>query len=92
MNNVHTLENLDVAITRDTPVYSSAAPYDPSEVYPEYPFGPEHKAETDNPAYRAVRDNFILLKMDEDNIGKAEWNPLGRSWDQVIPLLSSRTS
>ena len=76
MNNTEQLQNLNIAITRDSPTYSDAAPYDPSENYPEYPFTPEHVGKADNPAYRAVRNNFILLKLDEENIGKPTWNPL----------------
>jgi uncharacterized protein (DUF362 family) len=76
MHNEEQLQNLNVAITRDSVVYSDTAPYDPSEAYPEYPFDPEHISEVDNPAYRAVRNNFILLELDEENIGSPSWNPL----------------
>ena len=69
-------EDLAVAISRDKAIYSSVSPYDPSEAYPEYPFEAAHISEVDNPAYRAVRNNFMLLKLDAEHIGLPSWNPL----------------
>ncbi|NQV36300.1 MAG: DUF362 domain-containing protein [Phycisphaeraceae bacterium] len=76
MRNTEEPKDLTVAISRDKSIYSSDAPYDPSESYPEYPFDPGHVSGVDNPAYRTVRNNFILLKMDPEQIGLPSWNPL----------------
>ena len=71
------LQDRRVAVTQEKASYCSMPPYDPSELYPEYPFEPNHVGDEDNPAYRAVRNNFILLGLDTENLGKPSWNPLG---------------
>ncbi len=47
----------------------------PSKAYPEYPFQNEISSEP-NEVYDMVRENFHLMKMDEENFGTAKWNPL----------------
>lgn len=56
------------------PQYPSRPPYDPTEAYPEYPFGQVAGAEP-NWAYAAVRESFRLLGLDEGNFGSRAWNP-----------------
>ncbi len=68
-------ENLSVAVYKTEPVYSEDAPYNPHDAYPEYLFKGDISPET-NPAYEAVRNCFHLLRMDEDNYGTSNWNPL----------------
>lgn len=78
MDNSECQNELIVALTRDKAEYSELPPFHPSEHYPEYPFGPENISRHDNSAYRAVRNCFIQLNMDVDNIGQTRWNPLGQ--------------
>jgi uncharacterized protein (DUF362 family) len=63
-----------VAISKASGSYPSF-PFNPSEVYPEYSFSGETSIE-ENSVYKAVRNNFILLKYDIENIGQSYWNPL----------------
>ena len=51
-----------------------AAPYHPSERYPEYP-GP--LAASLNPAYALVRESLAGLGLDAARYGTPEWNPFG---------------
>jgi uncharacterized protein (DUF362 family) len=63
-----------------------AAPFNPPEIYPEYPFK-EGLCQKDNFVYEAVRNLFFNLGMDRENYGKPEWNPLGeiiRPGDKVV--------
>lgn len=64
-----------VAVTRQAARYSSAAPYDPSEQYPEAADSPVSSEY--NPAYRGVRSLFHDLGLDASRYGTANWNPLG---------------
>lgn len=58
-------------------VYPNAeSKYRPSVLYPEYIY-PKDMSLSANVVYDAVREAFHLLKMDEKNYGKKEWNPLG---------------
>lgn len=54
--------------------YPTSPPFNPPKRWPEYPF-----AETDesNAVYEGVRDLLIKLKLDKENYGKKDWNPLG---------------
>ena len=52
--------------------------YRPSELYPEYPFKEYGIADTSNDVYRMIREIFCQLKMDIDNYGTENWNPLGK--------------
>lgn len=65
-----------VAVVQDRATYCMTPPYDPSEVYPEYPFKTRSACVVDNPAYRAVRQAFVELALDATRYGTAEWNPL----------------
>ena len=53
-----------------------AAPFHPSRRYPEYPYGEQDVAATENVVYEAVRNAFYLLGFDEERYGTREWNPL----------------
>jgi len=48
----------------------------PEERYPEYPWR-DFKGNERNDVYRMVRDIFINIGLDKENIGKSNWNPLG---------------
>ena len=56
--------------------YPEAAPFSPSERYPEYPF--DEIGSTDNPVYRQVRQALLDAGLDEAHVGRSTWNPLGR--------------
>ncbi len=67
--------------------YPKAPPYHPDENYPEYPFDSGDVSQSDNRAYRAVREGFKLLGLDASNFGTPEWNPLAdviRPGDRVV--------
>jgi uncharacterized protein (DUF362 family) len=66
-----------VAVIREKTDYCDAAPYDPSEAYPEFPFKGRPLSRSDNPGYRAVRQSFAALGLDAARYGRPEWNPLG---------------
>jgi uncharacterized protein (DUF362 family) len=66
-------------------MYPQTNPYNPPEVYPEYPFG--STIDKENNVYSAVRDLFIKLALDQDNLGKPCWNPFGcfiKPGDKVV--------
>lgn len=72
----HLLSNTTVAIAKGESHYSATPPFDPPELFPEYP----HKGgQTDptNATYSMVRETLRLLGMDKANFGTAQWNPLG---------------
>ncbi len=56
--------------------YPADAPYNPSEKFPEYPFT-DNISSGSNFVYTAIRQLFIELEYDKENIGKGDWNPLG---------------
>lgn len=49
----------------------------PNEKYIELPFEYEKYSEN-NQVFEMIRNLFILMKMDEENFGKQEWNPFGK--------------
>nr|HQU83156.1 hypothetical protein [Pyrinomonadaceae bacterium] len=68
---------VDVAVVQtEKAEYPKKSPYNPSEIYPEYPFG-NAVCEEKNHVYAAVRQVFAELNYDSGNFGKKEWNPLG---------------
>ncbi len=76
-----------VAICCGDARYPTSPPFDPSDAFPEYPFGEARVGGETNHTYRAVRDAFGLLGLDETNFGTARWNPLGqivRPGDTVV--------
>ncbi len=67
------LKNLNVA-AEFTNIYSyfEKHPYDPPEFFPEYQ---GKNIDKNNQLYKKIRELFINLKMDKENIGKKNWNP-----------------
>lgn len=49
----------------------------PDTSYPEYIFKKEI-SETKNDVYEMIRNEFHMLKFDNDNYGLSSWNPLGK--------------
>ena len=75
--NIDILNNENVAVIKtQESVYPIEAPYNPSQIYPEYMFGREAISNLSNCVYDGIRDAFVKLKMDQDNISKTNWNPL----------------
>ncbi len=50
----------------------------PDSVYPESPFKATGNTNKENYVYKMLRDAFISLELDKENIGTTEWNPLER--------------
>jgi uncharacterized protein (DUF362 family) len=70
------LNNLSVAIASGAKQYSQKPPFQPPEIYPEYPHA-DRQTDPANQAYAMVRQSFQLLGLDKENLGKPGWNPLG---------------
>lgn len=49
----------------------------PDTRYPEYPFPKFGLSNESNAVYEMIRNTFIELKLDKDNLGTSSWNPLG---------------
>lgn len=67
--------------------YGEAAPFSPSEAFPEYPFDEKEVKVVPNLAYEGVRKALELLELDIDRYGSKGWNPLGelvRPGDTVV--------
>jgi uncharacterized protein (DUF362 family) len=75
---INLLESDAVAVYRDKDVisYCKEPPFNPSVDYPEYPFQ-GRLSQQSNKVYEAVRNSFILLGLDKENINTPLWNPLG---------------
>jgi uncharacterized protein (DUF362 family) len=82
------IDQLLVAVASDEPSYpdpKSNPAFHPSERYPETPF--EGISDQPNPSYRAVRNLLRQMKLDLDNYGTPQWNPLGeivKPGDRVV--------
>jgi uncharacterized protein (DUF362 family) len=64
--------------TQDTVCYPEADTFfNPSENYPEYPWGKENISESENNVYGMVRNVLYNLGLDRLNFGTSDWNPLG---------------
>jgi uncharacterized protein (DUF362 family) len=63
-----------VAFRQEGLGYPEVAPFDPSESYPEYPFG--DCLQSGNAVYAAVREVLHLAGLDSANFGSVSWNPL----------------
>jgi len=72
----HHLDNFEVAVTSGASSYPENPPFNPPEMYPESPFAAS--GDLSNHVYPMVRDCLRLLRLDETNFGKPEWNPLRR--------------
>lgn len=71
----------DIVIVINTEgVYPTLPPYNPDQIYPEYPWKSLNKANQPsekNYAYLAIREFLHSCKFDEKNYGTDQWNPLG---------------
>ena len=57
--------------------YPKVSPYHPMKVYPEFEkMKDKFICGDENQVYDSVRNSFILLGMDKENIGTEKWNPL----------------
>lgn len=54
--------------------YPSIAPFNPPQIYPEYLWGTD--VDKTNFIYEMVRESFISLDLDKENVNSKEWNPL----------------
>jgi uncharacterized protein (DUF362 family) len=63
-----------VAHVGDEAAYPETPPFHPAEAYPEYGF--RHLGAEPNHAYASVRECFRLARLDAENFGHADWNPL----------------
>ena len=58
--------------------------FNPSELYPEYPWGKANISTAENKVYEMVRKVLFELGLDKENFGTANWNPLGQIINVVI--------
>jgi uncharacterized protein (DUF362 family) len=56
--------------------YPENPPFHPPAVYPEYPFTSQ-EIDQSNYVYAAVRQLFVLMKLDLEHFETSSWNPLG---------------
>ena len=71
------MSNICIQYDKDVRFYPNGQEYfSPSECYPEYKW-PKDIATSDNGVYKMVRNCFISLGLDSENIGTPRWNPLG---------------
>ena len=75
--NKNILNSGDVAVIRTAQTeYPDLSPYNPSIVYPEYPFESLNISNVPNHVYDSVRESFIRLELDKENTLNSNWNPL----------------
>ncbi len=71
------LKNENVAVIKaEKSDYAKDAPYHPAHMFPEYMFGKEEIASSDNYVYDSVREAFVRLNLDSVNLSTKNWNPL----------------
>lgn len=64
-------------VIKNSAHYPEKAPYHPMKVYPEFGKMKEKIiCGEENAVYESVRESFVLLGMDKENIGSDKWNPL----------------
>lgn len=61
---------------KENATYSNDIYFRPSIEYPEYQYKQFGVSTEPNHAYEMIRNMFIDLELDKENIGKAGWNPL----------------
>ena len=54
--------------------YPLKAPYNPSNDFPEYPFG-DKELDGANIAYKELRNLLSEMNLDKDNFNTKKWNP-----------------
>ena len=71
---INIVSSKNVAVEQIKAQYPENSPFHPSKQYPEYtgPIGIE-----ENSIYEGIRQLFIDLEFDKENIGTSKWNPLG---------------
>ncbi len=69
------MNSTSVAIVTVKSGYPSEFPYHPDINYPEY--NKTELSSSPNDVYDGIRNLFIALGYDQQNLGTAEWNPLG---------------
>lgn len=58
-------------------IYSENTPYHPGVMYPEIEeYRDKIICGNENKVYESIRESFVLLGMDKENIGSDKWNPL----------------
>lgn len=62
---------------RENVTYPMDKYFRPSICYPEYKYAKWGLADRNNDIYDMIRQIFIELNLDADNIGTSKWNPLG---------------
>ena len=75
MNKV--LTTSDISISTGNNGYLSVPPFSPNVHYPEYAFSSDTISNKTNPAYKGIWEAFRLLRLDINNFGQKDWNPLG---------------
>jgi uncharacterized protein (DUF362 family) len=70
------LKPMEVAVVKSVSSYCITSPFHPDQRYPELQRLNIPVGRSVNPAYRAVREAFVLLGLDRHNIGTAAWNPM----------------
>ena len=71
---------------REDSVYPQTG-WNPSRLYPEYPFGENNIQKEKNDVYDMVRSLLNMMGLDQKNFGRKCWNPLGtyiRPGDYVV--------
>ena len=76
MNQEQKIEYIAIEETDSFEYPSMETMFRPGIRYPEYPFGNELSEKT-NQVYDMVRNCFVRLGYDKQNIGTRNWNPLG---------------
>lgn len=71
------MNNAEVSLVVDSDLTYPKADFNPPEIFPEYPYS-DGAVNPDNAIYRAVRQLFRQLRLDEKNYGTPAWNPLGK--------------
>jgi len=74
------IPSVALLIDKQIKQYPCDVPFSPHIRYPEYPF--QHISQADNFVYDSVRQLFVNLGFDKNNLGKKSWNPLG---DFILP-------
>ena len=72
------IKSAEVSVSTRHIGYPLVSPYSPDTAYPEYPFSSRSFVNEANHAYDGVRNVLRLLKLDANNYGQKDWNPLGQ--------------
>ena len=64
---------VSIVVENNVANYPMSPPYNPPEMFPEYPLATG--TDSENNIYAMVRDLLYQLELDEENFGTASWNP-----------------